>query len=889
MIRTDRRRFPILLAAIAALALAMALLFSPVQAQDGSAPDKPTGLFATATHDQVVLTWDDPGDASITGYVILRRVRVNDQGGEFSELVPDTGTAATTYTDDTVAASTTYTYRIKAINEHGVSERSRWFHIDTPSAPAPAKPTGLSATATHDQVVLTWDDPGDASITGYVILRRVRENDVGGEFSELAPNTGTAGTTYTDDTVAASTTYTYRIKAINEYGVSERSRWFHIDTLAAPTPEPDPELLAPSNLTAELTDGQVALGWDAPAEDAGSVTGYKILRAQGEGDSTTLVADTGSATTTHTDEPAPQASAVYAYRVKAIRDGELSQDSNEAQVQLPPAAPTGLLIASTHDRVTLAWNDPGDDTITGYRILRRDGDAPAEDEFTTIEPDTGSAETTYTDTDVEPSTGYTYRVQAISPHGVSGPSRDAPVNTPADPEPLRTLPAETLRQDRQNVSEPPGEDFPVRRDTPGRVYPEGSVTGNIDSASDEDAFAFDPVSWRNYRIDVEGADTGQGTLADPEVATGAIRVASNGDHLFVSGAVFSGSDSDSGEGKNALLIATFNSNTTPELQFIKVDGRGSATGTYRMTVTDLGASEPAGGDFAENTPGTVGWVIAGRPVTGNVRSASDLDAYGVDLEVGKSYRIDLEGVDTGQGTLDDPRLVHLRTDTGQVDNTSDRNSGEGKNARLYFTPETTETHLIVVGSQNDTTGTYRLSVNELPSSATNRTGTIVMSATSPFSPSQPYVSVQLTAEVNDPDPEPMEDATWQWSKSVRGTDWRDINGANSQRYTPTEQDEGYFLRATASYHQTFSDGTFDQTAHGSTGAHVKFDISEPPGADFPSIGTTQAECGSAGTSRATFIRAEILTDLVWTWWRAEPTGSTWRVLPPVAAPWNCQD
>ena len=35
-----------------------------------------------------------------------------------------------------------------------------------PSEP-PAKPTGLSATATHDQVVLTWDDSQDDSITGY--------------------------------------------------------------------------------------------------------------------------------------------------------------------------------------------------------------------------------------------------------------------------------------------------------------------------------------------------------------------------------------------------------------------------------------------------------------------------------------------------------------------------------------------------------------------------------------------------------------------------------------------------------------------------------------------------------------------------------------------------
>ena len=101
-------------------------------AQPTEPPAKPKGLSATASHDSVTLTWDDPGDDSITGYVILRRIRVNDTGGEFSELVPDTGSTATTYTDDTVAAGITYTYRIKAINGAGTSERSRWFHIDTP-------------------------------------------------------------------------------------------------------------------------------------------------------------------------------------------------------------------------------------------------------------------------------------------------------------------------------------------------------------------------------------------------------------------------------------------------------------------------------------------------------------------------------------------------------------------------------------------------------------------------------------------------------------------------------------------------------------------------------------------------------------------------------------
>ena len=197
-------------------------------------PDKPTGLEATATHDSVTLTWDDPGDDTITGYVILRRVPGVDSEGHFDVLVADTGTAATTYTDNTVAAETRYTYRIKAINRAGTSERSRWSHIDTPAAPVPDKPTGLEATESDGQVVLTWDDPGDDTITGYVILRRVRENNTGGDFSVLVADTGTAATTYIDDTVAANTTYTYRIKAINEHGTSERSRWFHIDIPAAP-------------------------------------------------------------------------------------------------------------------------------------------------------------------------------------------------------------------------------------------------------------------------------------------------------------------------------------------------------------------------------------------------------------------------------------------------------------------------------------------------------------------------------------------------------------------------------------------------------------------------------------------------------------------------------
>ena len=102
-------------------------------------PATPTGLSAAVSHDTVTLTWDNPQDDAITGYVILRRDREIHPVGTFVTIAGDTGSADTTYTDDTVEPDKQYVYRIKAINEHGeVSEESDWVRADTPAAPAPA-------------------------------------------------------------------------------------------------------------------------------------------------------------------------------------------------------------------------------------------------------------------------------------------------------------------------------------------------------------------------------------------------------------------------------------------------------------------------------------------------------------------------------------------------------------------------------------------------------------------------------------------------------------------------------------------------------------------------------------------------------------------------------
>ena len=138
--------------------------------QSQEPPAEPTGLTATVSHDSVSLTWDDPGDESITGYQILRRDRALHAIGEFLVHVDDTGNANTTFTDNDVEPSVQYVYRIKAKNNAGLSELSEWVRANMPAptrdpnSPATGVPT-VTGTAQVGEV-LTADTSGIADADG---------------------------------------------------------------------------------------------------------------------------------------------------------------------------------------------------------------------------------------------------------------------------------------------------------------------------------------------------------------------------------------------------------------------------------------------------------------------------------------------------------------------------------------------------------------------------------------------------------------------------------------------------------------------------------------------------------------------------------------------------
>ena len=282
----------------------------------------PAGPNVAATHDTVTLTWDESDDETIAGNVVLRGSRDDDPSGRFDDVVAALPVSATMYTDGTVKANTDYTYRIKAVNRHGGSGPSLWFHVKTLEVPVPGQPMGLTAMAIHDFIFLAWDDPQDDSITGYVVRRCDEVSDPVGTCDPINSDTGSATPTYVDFAVELERQYVYQIQAINADGFSEISQSVIGDTPATPGPMPVPMVnhgMRPHSVGAVAGHDRVVVTWDAP-EGAGSrVFNYRILRHRpGEGQPEPLVhvEYTWSTSTQYVDTDVT-AGTLYVYQVQA--------------------------------------------------------------------------------------------------------------------------------------------------------------------------------------------------------------------------------------------------------------------------------------------------------------------------------------------------------------------------------------------------------------------------------------------------------------------------------------------------------------------------------------------------------------------------------------------
>ena len=173
-------------------------------------------------------------DSQVTGYRIERYeghrsgwetlVPFQPAANQYPRNNPD---VLETYVDTDVLPSAPYRYRIRSVNEQGISRG--YAGVDAETA---VDPPGLRILSDHGRVTIGWDAPEDDSITGYRILRRVQW----GPEETVLSDTGLGNTGWVDREVSPDTAYAYRLQALRDGRPGARSRYLFALTPRIATP-----------------------------------------------------------------------------------------------------------------------------------------------------------------------------------------------------------------------------------------------------------------------------------------------------------------------------------------------------------------------------------------------------------------------------------------------------------------------------------------------------------------------------------------------------------------------------------------------------------------------------------------------------------------------------
>jgi type II secretory pathway pseudopilin PulG len=168
-------------------------------------PAIPSGLSAEPGNQQVTLSWLANTDKGLGGYKIYRSLALE---GEY-EKIQQVG-KVTSWTDTGLINGTTYYYKISAYSVVGLESDKSLPAWATPFNPAPAAPTGLTATAGNQKVTLQWNANSEEDLAGYKIYRSLTE---GGTYTLI--HTAGKVTSWVDTGLTNGTTYYYKISAYN--------------------------------------------------------------------------------------------------------------------------------------------------------------------------------------------------------------------------------------------------------------------------------------------------------------------------------------------------------------------------------------------------------------------------------------------------------------------------------------------------------------------------------------------------------------------------------------------------------------------------------------------------------------------------------------------------
>lgn len=347
-----------------------------------------------------------------SGQTQFKVERSGQSGGAFA-TVATVGPTIRSFTDTGLNAKRTYFYRIIAANTTDESVPSNEGLIETADGP-PATPSALAATVnTTTSVVLAWTNNA-TNAANFEIERR----EGTGAFSLLTIVPATS-TTHTDNGLTPGTSYTYRVRATNSFGlpaVTGTSDWSNEATVTPPAAAPN----APTSLLAQaITSTSIQLTW---TDNSTNETGFQIERKVGTGpfEAPILLPANATGSVNFVDSGLTSGTN-YTYRVRAINQAGNSAWSGESSAIPPanvPAGPTSLTASTAGRSITLSWVDNATDE-TGYRIERSTTGAAGP--FVEI-ASLGQNTATYLDTNLTELTTYHYQVVAVNLVGSSAPA-----------------------------------------------------------------------------------------------------------------------------------------------------------------------------------------------------------------------------------------------------------------------------------------------------------------------------------------------------------------------------------------------------------------------------------------------------------------------------------
>ncbi|HXD23802.1 MAG TPA: LamG-like jellyroll fold domain-containing protein [Gemmatimonadaceae bacterium] len=308
---------------------------SPPAGSDTQAPTAPAGLTATpVSANQVNLSWTAATDnVGVTGYRVERC-----QGTSCTGFTQIATPSTTTYSNTGLTASTSYTYRVRAVDAAGnLGSYSNAASAMTQAPPGdrtpPTAPSAASATSTSSsQVNVSWTaSTDDTAVTGYRVERCAGAGCT--NFTQIATPTGT---TFSDSSLAAATTYRYQVRATDAVG--NLSGYSNIATATTQAASDTQAPTTPGSASAStLSSTQISVTWSA-ATDNVAVTSYPVERCSGA--SCTNFAQIGAPAGTSYSDSSLTPATTYRYRVRA-KDaaGNLSQYSGIVNATTTSASP----------------------------------------------------------------------------------------------------------------------------------------------------------------------------------------------------------------------------------------------------------------------------------------------------------------------------------------------------------------------------------------------------------------------------------------------------------------------------------------------------------------------------------------------------------------------